>query len=116
MTDGSRLSACARPRRGAGPAHVATRAAPSMRKSAGCMGGVDAGDLHALLLRGGAADDGDAAPRHMEYVGEDVNQLSVGRTVDWRRREPDEQGIGARPGNAGSGSTRNDSHSNDDPA
>src|SRR4029078_6953409 len=91
------MSAWARPRRGAGPAHVAPRAACSMRKAAGCTVGGDADDFNAFALGRRAGGDGDVAPGNLESIGEEHDQLGIGRTIDRRRIDPDEQGAIAGP-------------------
>src|SRR5829696_1345656 len=90
------MSRCARPRRGAGPAQVATTLACSMRKSAGRMSRVDAGDAHPLRAAALAGDDGNRSLRDVERLRDHLDEFGIRRAVDRSGVEADEQRAVAR--------------------
>ena len=116
------ISRCAEPRRGPGPAHVATRSALSIRKSASTLRlsqsgqrllAIDAGDPHSLGARAFAGHDRDVALGDAKGFREEGNQLVVRGAVHGRRGEPDEEGAVAQAGESAAArpGPRNDSRS-----
>src|SRR5262245_22212672 len=86
-----RASACAFPRRGAGPAHVRTSAVLRMRKSASNGVHCNAVDLDTFAAAALAGDDPDRAARDVQRCGEKFDQRLVGRAFDRRRGETDDE-------------------------
>src|SRR5688500_9231963 len=99
------ISRCAVPRRGPGPAQVATRSALSIRKSA-CtchqsihyLCAIHAGHTHTLRPRSFTADDDDVTLGKMEVSREEGDELVIRRAVDGRGGEADQQRAAASAG------------------
>src|SRR3954463_11554268 len=106
------IAACASPRLGAGPAHVATSDACSMRKSAGCMVGSDANHSNALLFRPLSAGDGHVSGRHAQQVCQQFDQFGIRGALHGRCVEPDQQGTVPGAGDARPARTWNHPHIN----
>src|SRR5262245_15924674 len=108
------ISRCAEPRRGAGPANVATRLACSMTESAAMRKASGllrvqcrinellrhTVDTNTLLTASLASDDRDGAFGNVEGVGEHVDELGVGSAIHRRSVETYKEGFTAHAGNA----------------
>jgi hypothetical protein len=113
------ISRCEVPRRGPGPAQVATRAALSIRKSATTgsdyqlrqdLLAIETGDPNALQARSLAGHDRDVALGNAKRLCEDGDQLVVRGAVDRRRRKLHEHGALAQARKSAASGARNDAN------